>query len=488
MSEPDDQQLLDEFAEKNSEAAFAVLVARYVNLVYSTALRFTGNPHHAEELSQAVFITLARKAGGLQRDTVLSGWLYHTTRLTAANFVKGEIRRQRREQEAFMQSNLTESDAAAWQEIAPLLDDAMGRLGETDRNAVVLRFFQNKTAREVGAALKLTEAAAHKRLSRALEKLRKFFTRRGVTLSTAMIGGAVSANSVHAAPVALAKTITAVALAKSAAASTSTLTLIKGALKVMAWTKTKTAIVTGVVALLGIGTTAVIVESLLSAPDIQGTWIGTIPLAGSGVQAGESPKTRLVMKITKVNGGYQASGDDIDRGIKDVPMSNFSYRHRHIHGEIPASHDVYDGTVNRAGTVVSGKWKEGNASGPLVFKRTTHPPPFPEPLTDAEFAPRAGSVLQGLWKGIIGTGKGGLHITIKIAELADGTYRADFYSMDQGAGRQPTSVSFDGTTVKIMPMAGYGMFQGELRNGDSELVGNWIQGGHRMPTTFTRAN
>src|ERR1019366_5693776 len=161
MPELDDHELLAEFARTESEAAFAALVARYVNLVYSAGLRFAGNPHHAEEITQAVFIILARKAGTLGPKTILSGWLYQTARLTAANVVKGETRRQHREQEAYMQSSLTEPDAAAWQQLAPHLDEAMGRLGETDRNAIVLRFFENKTAREVGAVLKLTEAAAH---------------------------------------------------------------------------------------------------------------------------------------------------------------------------------------------------------------------------------------------------------------------------------------------------------------------------------------
>src|SRR5208283_3295171 len=141
MTELDDHELLAEYARSGSEPAFAALVARYVNLVYSAALRFTSNPHHAEEITQAVFVTLARKAGGLRRGVVMSGWLYQTARLTAANFVKGEIRRQKREQEAYMQSTLNEPDAAGWEQIAPLLDEAMGGLGETDRNAVVLRYF-----------------------------------------------------------------------------------------------------------------------------------------------------------------------------------------------------------------------------------------------------------------------------------------------------------------------------------------------------------
>ena len=97
MSELDDHQLLAEFARENSEAAFAALVQRHVNLVYSTALRSTGNAHAAEEISQAVFIILARKAKNFSSKIILSGWLYQTTRLTAANFLRGEIRRQQRE-------------------------------------------------------------------------------------------------------------------------------------------------------------------------------------------------------------------------------------------------------------------------------------------------------------------------------------------------------------------------------------------------------
>jgi RNA polymerase sigma factor (sigma-70 family) len=241
MPELDDHELLAEFARSESEAAFAALAARYVNLVYSTARRFAGDPHHAEEITQAVFIILAHKAGKMSPRTVLSGWLYQTARLTAANFVKGEIRRQHREQEAYMQSILTNPEAAAWQQLAPHLDEAMGRLGETDRNAIVLRFFENKTAREVGAALKLTEAAAHKRVNRALDKLRKIFSKRGLTLSSVIIAGAVSANSVQAAPAGLAATISTTAV-KGAAVAATVSSLVKGTLKIMAYTKLKLAV------------------------------------------------------------------------------------------------------------------------------------------------------------------------------------------------------------------------------------------------------
>src|ERR1035441_10632287 len=118
MSELDDPQLLAEFARENSEAAFAALMQHHVNLVYSAALRSTGNAHAAEEISQAVFIILARKAKNLSAKIILSGWLYQTTRLTAANFLRGEIRRQQSEQEAYMQSTMNEPDADAWPQIA----------------------------------------------------------------------------------------------------------------------------------------------------------------------------------------------------------------------------------------------------------------------------------------------------------------------------------------------------------------------------------
>ena len=258
MLELNDHELLVEFARNGSETAFAGVVTRHVNLVYSTALRFSGNPHHAEEITQAVFIILARKAGKLSPRVVLSGWLYQTARLAAANFVKGEIRRQQREQESFMQSTLNETDAAAWEQIAPLLDEAMGQLGETDRNAVVLRFFENKTAAEIAATLKLTEAAAHKRVNRALEKLRTIFSKRSVTLSAAIIAGAVTSNSVQAAPVGLAAMVTTAA-AKGISISATITTLVKGTMKTMTWLKFKFAIGVGMAALLagGVATVAI---------------------------------------------------------------------------------------------------------------------------------------------------------------------------------------------------------------------------------------
>ena len=251
----DDMTLLREYAGRNSEEAFAALVSRHVNLVYSVALRQVRDPHLAEEITQAVFIILTRKAKSLGPKTILPGWLCRTARYVSANALTTQRRRQRREQEAFMESTLNSGCAATsqpadenvWRQIAPLLDDALARLGQKDHDALVLRFFENKSLGEVGAAIGASEDTARMRVNRALEKLRKFFTKRGVDSTAATIAETISANSVQAAPVALAKAVTAVAIAKGAAASASTLTLIKGALKIMAWTKAKTAIVTAVI-------------------------------------------------------------------------------------------------------------------------------------------------------------------------------------------------------------------------------------------------
>jgi RNA polymerase sigma factor (sigma-70 family) len=244
MTELTDQELIAKFAGGKSEHAFALLVNRHLNLVYSTALRFVGNPSDAEEIVQAVFIILARKAGSLRRGKILSGWLYQTTRFTAANFVKSEIRRRHREQEAYMQTSLNEPENSAWQQIAPILDEAMGRLPEADRNALVLRYFENQTAHEIAAAMKLNEATAQKRISRALEKLRSIFYKRGVMLTGGLIGGAMSANSLQAAPARLSSAAISAGLGK-AAISGSTALAIKATLLKLLWPKLQAGLAVG---------------------------------------------------------------------------------------------------------------------------------------------------------------------------------------------------------------------------------------------------
>jgi uncharacterized protein (TIGR03435 family) len=257
MSEPEDWELLKQYSASHSERAFATLVERHVNPVYSTALRRTGNPAAAEEITQVVFILLARKARSLSRSTVLAGWLYQATRAMAANYLRSEIRRRRREQEALMRSSANETDPELWKQIAPVFDDALGRLSEGDRNAIILRYFQNKSAEEMARELGIEASAAQKRLTRAVERLRAFFAKAGITSTTALLSAAISTHSLQMAPVALVQAAIASAVAGNTPAGS--LTLIKGTLKLMAWSKAKTTAIVATVILL-VGTAVVTVR------------------------------------------------------------------------------------------------------------------------------------------------------------------------------------------------------------------------------------
>lgn len=245
----DEMTLVREYAQSNSEQAFATLVSQHVNLVYSVALRQVHDPHLAEEITQAVFIVLARKAKSLSPKTILSGWLCRTARNVSANTLKIQRRRQLREQESHMQSLVNESDSDAWSQIAPLLDEALNCLGEKEHDAVVLRFFDGKELKHVGAAMGTTEDGARMRVNRGLERLREFFTKKGVTLSTTAIAGAVAANSVQAAPTGLAAAISSAALSGTAITTTAVL----AATKTIAMTTLQKTVITTVLA-VAVGT------------------------------------------------------------------------------------------------------------------------------------------------------------------------------------------------------------------------------------------
>jgi RNA polymerase sigma factor (sigma-70 family) len=211
-------------------------VSRHINLVYSAAMRSVNNPHQAEEITQTVFVLLAKKSRALRRSTVLSGWLYQTARLTACNFIRTEMRRRQREQLAHIQSTMNAPEPEAWAGVGPLLDEAMSQLNERDRDAIVLRFFQGKPLKEVGDALGTSEDAAQMRVGRALDKLRDFFHRRGITVPAAALAAVISENSIQAAPAGLAASVAAGAV-QGSALTVSILTLVKGAIYMMTSTK-----------------------------------------------------------------------------------------------------------------------------------------------------------------------------------------------------------------------------------------------------------
>ncbi len=208
-----DLDLLRQFARENSQDAFAEIVRRHLNLVYSAALRQVRSPQLAEEIAQSVFADLARVAAtpssplsgcDASSQIRLTPWLYAVTRRTAIDVIRKESRRQLREQIAVEMNNMN-ATANDWTQIEPLLDDAMAALDETDRSAVLLRYFENKSLREVGEALGASEDAAQKRVSRAVERLREFFSKRNVTIGASGLAVLISANAVQSAPVATGK-------------------------------------------------------------------------------------------------------------------------------------------------------------------------------------------------------------------------------------------------------------------------------------------
>ncbi len=217
MHDTPDHELLRSYADHGTEEAFTELVRRHCDLVWGAARRVGSDADAARDVAQMVFTDLARKAPRLPVGTVLAGWLYRAACHAAANQVRGEIRRTQREQQAMqqddIQSAITEStetrDAAGLQ---PILDAALGRLSEADRDAVVLRFLTGRSLAEVGATLGTNEDAAQKRVSRALEKLREIFRQRGVTVSGGTVAIALGVAGTQTAPVGLAATLAGGAL------------------------------------------------------------------------------------------------------------------------------------------------------------------------------------------------------------------------------------------------------------------------------------
>jgi RNA polymerase sigma factor (sigma-70 family) len=237
----DDASLVRDYVGSGSEAAFAQLVAHHADLVYSVALRVVGGDAHlARDVAQIVFTDLARKAASLPDGTVLGGWLHRHALFTAAKVVRAQRRRQAREQEALsMEQVNAPSDEQAWQQMAPLLDDAIQQLREPERQAILLRFFERKPLREVGMALCLEEDAARKRVDRAIEKLRTLLARRGITSTASGITAALVASAVLTAPAGLAASLATGALAASnLAVATTTSSTVLSLLKLMTIGKT----------------------------------------------------------------------------------------------------------------------------------------------------------------------------------------------------------------------------------------------------------
>ncbi len=376
----DDMDLVREYARSGSEKAFATLVSRHVHLVHSAALRQVCDAHLAEEITQTVFITLARKARTLEAATVISGWLYRTTRFVSIRALTMQRRRQNREQEAYMRSSLHENESDTWKQIEPLLEGAMARLNEKDQNAVVLRFFQDRSFKEISQSLGTTEAGAKMRVNRVLEKLRGIFGKQGLTLSAAALAGAISAHSIQAAPAGMAASATVAAIHQGAM-NASTQTLIQQTLKLMAWTKLKTTLAAGAVIILAAGTVTIATQYAKARPASGSTFTfagyatpeasvqsmlflasqGRLEPLAAAVAPEEMERFRDIMK--------EKSEQEIQQGLIAWAKGMSDYRitqkdvvspdevHVHIHAT-PSPEALHDGKVVIRMKKVEGAWKQ----------------------------------------------------------------------------------------------------------------------------------
>ncbi|MEA2708981.1 MAG: hypothetical protein QOF78_1582 [Phycisphaerales bacterium] len=260
----DDSRLLHQFIATRDEPSFAALVRRYVDLVYSAARRQMRDDAAAQDVTQHVFVLLADKARAIRNGEALAGWLLVTTRFVALNTLRSEARRRRHEREAaVMHENLKSQGTPAWEQVGPMLDEAVGKLKREDRDALALRYFQGRSVADVAAVLGVSHEAAQKRLGRAVEKLRELFARRGVHTSADALSSALMANALILAPAALGTSVagTALSAAASAAASGST----KGLVAIMAAANTKV-VAASVAAVLLIGVTGTITYKTISTP------------------------------------------------------------------------------------------------------------------------------------------------------------------------------------------------------------------------------
>lgn len=347
----DDAELLRRYAEEKSEAAFAEVVQRHLDFVYASALRRVGGDTHlAQDVTQHVFVALARAAEPLAKRPVLAGWLYTTTRYAAAQVVRTERRRHASEQEAHLMNELTSAPAhdSEWERLRPVLDDTMDELDDRDREAVLLRFFEGRSFAEVGGKLQLTENAARMRVERALEKMGALLARRGVTSTAAALALALANQGVVAAPAGLGATVTGAALASNATAGGA----MAGAKSLIFMSTTK--IAAGFAAVLAALSIGVAVYQTSENRDTRVT-----------LAAAERERDEVRLQLRKlqdqfqaVNARAQAAEDDNAKLLKAIQATAPARAAEVAAANAPITHDAVQARYDKAKALArSGNWE-----------------------------------------------------------------------------------------------------------------------------------
>lgn len=370
----DDFELLREHVELKSDDAFRALVERHAGMVHGAALRILRDSAQADEVAQAVFILLARRAATLPAGTVLAGWLHQTTRFVALGALRAERRRQQHHHD-FASMNDTACSESVWDQIRPRLDESLSQLGGGDRDALVLRFLEGRSFAEVATALGTSEGAAKMRVSRALDKLRRVLSRNGAVVTLTALLPALTAHAVTAAPPALMAQITGLALAPAIPIA-SFQPLINEGIKLMALQKLKATLIAAAVALLFIwGSTAIFrlshkpaqgVPVLTTFAPMAGEWEGTYESRGDGLPAARRQKVALTIRTTA-----QGRVCDIDMsllGRDDQPQAVLHFSHalnaagdRIVTTDDPSIRNArHDGLVTEAAhDPGNGEWRAG---------------------------------------------------------------------------------------------------------------------------------
>jgi RNA polymerase sigma factor (sigma-70 family) len=338
---PEDTELLQRYVADRSEAAFAELVRRHINLVYSVALRrVNGQAHLAGDVTQSVFTDLARKAPALAGHTVVPAWLFTSARYAAAQVMRTERRRQLREQGAHTMHELRgdESFPADWDRLRPVLDDALDQLDAREREAVLLRFYEGRPFAEVGAALRLTDDAARMRVDRALEKLRGLLAKRGVTSTAAALATVLANQAVSAAPAGLAASVTGAALA--GATATGGVAGLGALLGFMSTTK----ITIGVVSALAVAAIGTAIYEAAAAKANEQALAGALRQQSALQAKLRGTESRLAAETMRA----QAADQDNATLLKVVDNLRANHAAQTASAAAPITHDMVEARFTRA--------------------------------------------------------------------------------------------------------------------------------------------